>query len=31
MTFLAFFAGFFIGGAVSFVVLFDHFKNGPKL
>ena len=27
MTFLVFFAGFFIGGAVSFVVLFDHFKG----
>jgi hypothetical protein len=30
VSFIIFFAGFFIGGAMSFVVTFDYFTKGPK-
>jgi hypothetical protein len=30
MSVLVFCAGLFIGGAVSFVVVFDYFTKGPK-
>jgi hypothetical protein len=30
VSFVIFFAGFFIGGAMSFVVTFDYFTRGPK-